>query len=297
MTDSNIDGILVPREQAIIANQPIPAQPMNPALEQRQEPARQAEEVKVDHINEPVKEVPAAPVPEPEPEELPIAAETEEKVATDRPIDEYGNPLAKPRMYTEEELQQRIKDRLRGRYAEQPTIQQTQQAAKDFTPDPNSEESWETQLESFVEKTIEKRQQKLNQQAWQQQEQARQAEFEGKFTAGMGKYADFNEVVGKATITDGIMMAARALDNPASFVYAASKLHPQELSRIAQISDPYAQAAEVGRLHERMVKSRNAVSKAAKPLEVPKGDVPQNQYVRPSIDQLIDQHARQKRVR
>ena len=302
MTDvTNVDDILVPREHAMLANQSIPPQPMNPKLEQRQEPVRQVEEIKVEHMPEVAKEM---PVPEPEPveeqEELPLAAETDNKPETnkDKSIDEYGNPVEKPRLYTEEELQQRIRDRLsRGRHAEQQTPQQTQEAAKDFKPDPNSEESWETQLEAFVDKTIEKREKKINERQWQEQESARQAEFESKFTTGMSKYQDFNAVVSKVPITNGIMLAARALDNPAAFVYGAAKLHPAEVQRIAQIADPYAQAAEVGKLHERMVKAKNAASQAPKPVPVPKGDVPQNHYTRPSIESLIEQHAKQKRAR
>jgi len=224
--------------------------------------------------------------------------ETDNKVAIpeESPIDEYGNPIEKPKMYTEEELQQRIRERLaRGRYAEAPPPQQVQQAAKDFTPDPNSDESWETQLEAFVEKTIDKRQAKLSEQQWKQQEAARQAEFEEKFTTGMSKYQDFSQVVAGKDITNEIMLAARALDNPAAFIYGASKLHPQELTRIAQIKDPYAQAAEVGRLHERMVKAKNTASKAGRPLEVTKGDMPAVKNTdRPGIDVLIRQHEQQK---
>jgi hypothetical protein len=285
----NVDEILVPREQAMVKNEQIPPQPAAEVLEQAQEPVHQV-----------------TPEPVPEPEPMPEAVkeeepETDNKPTTEAhesPIDEYGNPQAKPRTYTEDEVQRMIRDRLsRGRHAEQPTQQQVQEAAKDFTPNPQSEESWEVQLEAFVEKTIEKRQQKLSEQQWRQQEAQKQAEFEEKFTTGMSKYDDFMDVTRGKPITDGIMLAARALDNPAAFIYGASKLHPQELSRIAQITDPYAQAAEVGRLHEKMVKARRTASQAGKPLETPKGDVPQKSYTRPSLESLIDQHAKQKRAR
>lgn len=292
---NNIDGVLVPREQAMLANEQIPAQPAQPALEQAQEPVRQAEVEP--EVNEPSEKQEVVD----ETDNKPVTETENKEVTSDKPIDEYGNPVEKPRMYTEEELQQRIRDRLsRGKHMEQPQQQQqqqVQQAAKDFTPDPNSEESWETQLEAFVEKTIEKRQTKMQQQQWQEQEKARQADFEAKFTTGMEKYQDFHQVVSKAPITDGIMLASRALDNPAAFIYGAAKLHPQELQRISQIGDPYQQAAEVGRLHERMVKARNVASKAGKPLEAPKGDIPQKSYTKPNIETLIEQHAKQKRAR
>jgi hypothetical protein len=290
---NNVDDILVPREQAMLANEQIPAQPAPPELEQPQEPVRVVpEEDKKASIPE------QEPVPQDDPYQEAAKAEPDPVKAEKSPIDEYGNPVEKPRMYTEEELQQRIRERLsRGKHQEPVTQQQVNQEAKNFTPDPNSDESWEVQLEAFVERTIDKRQKKLSEQEWQAQEQARQSEFEDKFTSGMGKYQDFHQVVSKVPITNGVMLASRALDNPAAFVYAAAKLHPQELERISKISDPYAQSAEVGRLHERMVKARNAVSKAPKPIEAPKGDVPQNSYTRPPLEALIEQHAKQKRAR
>ena len=275
---TNIDDILVPREQAILKNEQIPAQPMQPMLEQSQQPKRQEESAKIDHLNESeekesIVDIKSDDILQDDSIEK-KSDDSEKKIEEPRIIDEYGNKTNPPRMYTEEELQQRIRERLsRDKHAGMPQ-QQVQQAAKDFTPDPNSEESWESQLEAFVDKTIEKRERKVSERQWQEQENARQAEFESKFTSGMSKYQDFNDVVSKAPITNGIMLAARALDNPAAFVYGAAKLHPQELSRIAQIQDPYAQAAEVGRLHEKMVKARRTTSQAPKPIEAPRGDVP-----------------------
>ena len=297
-TPTNIDDILVPREQAMLKNEQIPAQPANVALEQPQEPHLEAistENLQNEPENSLNNENKAEDVGNSTQEDN-VSSSTQETAheTKEKLIDEYGNPVEKPRMYTEEELQQRIRDRLsRGRNAEQPTPQQTQQAAKEFAPDPNSEESWETQLEAFVEKTIEKKQKKAAQEQWQHQEKQKQADFETKFNAGMSKYQDFSQVVAGKSITNGIMLAARALDNPAAFIYGASKLHPQELDRIARIDDPYAQAAEVGRLHERMVKARNTNSKAAKPLDTPKADIPTKAVNRPNIDNLIEQHGRE----
>jgi len=225
------------------------------------------------------------------------SVETSSK-SVDSPIDEYGNPIDAPKMYSEEDVSRMIRDRLsRGRHAEQPTQQQVQKAADDFKTDPNSEESWETQLEGFIDKTLEKRQSKQAEQQWKQQEAAKQAEFEAKFSTGMNKYQDFHKVIDpvRNNITDSMMLAARNLDNPAAFIYGAAKLHPQELDRISRIADPYAQASEVGRLHERMVKSRSGLSAAPKPLEAVKGDVTNKRMDdRPSIDNLIAQHAKQK---
>lgn len=283
---NNVDAILVPREQAMLANETIPPQPVDPEIGTiTPNPEPEAAPIT------PEVEAVAPTAPETKPVETPVEV-------SDSPIDEYGNPVEKPRMYSEDEVNRLIRERLsRGKFAEAPTPQQAQQAAKDFTPDPNSEETWETQLETFIEKTIEKRQTKLSQQQWQEQERVKQADFETKFTTGMSKYQDFHQVVAGKPITNDMMLAARSLENPAAFIYGAAKLHPQELARISQIADPYTQAAEVGRLHERMVKTRNTATKAAKPLETVKGDVPINRTSdRPNLDTLIRQHEKTKFV-
>lgn len=253
------------------------------------------------------------PEPEPQPEPDPVPEETpaddsdpygtqesepEQKAEepakeSDTPIDEYGNPVAKPKMYSEDEVQRMIRERLsRGRNAD---TQQVKKEAEGFQHDPDSEDSWEVQLERFVENTIEKREKKRSEQEWQRQEAARQADFEAKFTSGMQKYPDFREVVADKPITDSMMIAARSLENPAAFIYGASKMHANELNRIAKIPDPFTQAAEIGRLHERMVKERKIASSAAKPLETPKSDMPAKKTNDLSLDQRIHQYAKQKR--
>lgn len=311
MEAKNVDDILVKSMQ----NQQAPVQPAQP----------------------PVPEV-SAPQPKPEPEHAPEQATTprpsgpqdqgvhaqenkevlretsvEQKESTPAPepteskqpsnIDEYGNPIEKPRVYTEEEVQRMIRERLsRGRHAEQPqpTQQQVQKAADDFKADPNSEESYEVQLNRFIDRRIETREREHRDREWKQQEAQKQADFEAKFNTGMTKYQDFEQVVGKVgpSITPSMMLATRSLDNPAAFLYAAAKLHPGELERISRINDTFVQAAEVGRLHERMVKVRSGVSAAPKPIETPKSDItnkPVNSQ--PSIDQRIQDYGRQKQQR
>lgn len=211
------------------------------------------------------------------------------------PIDEYGNPIEKPKMYSEEDVQRMIRDRLSRSRHEPPQQQQPNQpSANDANP---ANEDWEAELEKFVEKTIDKRQQKMTEKQWQAQEQAIQAEFEAKFNTGMAKYNDFQPVVKKIShnLTNEMMLATRALDNPAAFIYGAAKMHPQELERISKIQDSYQQAAEIGRLHEKMVKNRNAITQASKPLEQPKGDLPQIINKMPSLEERIVQHAKSKR--
>lgn len=220
---------------------------------------------------------------------------------TDSPIDEYGNPIEKPKLYTQDEVQAMIRDRLsRGRNAEQqyqPPQQQVQQDASNFKPDENSEESWEVQLENFIDKTIQKRQQEHQRKQWEETQRVVQSDFESKFTTGMGKYADFHNVVQGKPFTDNMLLAIRSLNDPAAFVYAASKMHPQEIDRISRIQDPYQQASEMGRLHEKMVKVRAASANQARPLESPKSDVATPIKTQPSIDERISQHAKQKFAR
>jgi len=242
-------------------------------------------------------------VKEPEKVEKVEKTEKSEKAENkDNPIDEYGNPVEKPKMYTEEEVNRMMRERFsRGKYAEQTPQQQqqVQKAAEDFKADPDSAESWETQLEQFIDRTIEKKQRATAEEQWRQQQIAKQAEFESKFTQGMSKYADFHATLqplaDRGALPDSIMFATRALDNPAAFLYGAAKLHPQELERIAKIPDPYVQAAEVGRLHEKMVKTRNVNSSAARPIEPSKQDVPVKQHNQPSLEDRIHQYAKQKR--
>jgi len=293
----SVDDLLVKVENEQLSVDP--AQPQ-PAAEASPEPTAAAEQPEVAATED--QYLPAEDVPEA------AEAKEEETVAKDDgpasdpvdagPIDEYGNPIEKPKTYTEEEVQRMIRDRLsRGRHAEQPTQQQVQQATEDFKADPNSEDSWEVQLENFIEKTIDKRQAKQTEAQWRQQEAQKQAEFESKFSAGMNKYQDFHQVVQGKPITDAMMLATRDLENPAAFIYAASKLHAGELDRISRLSDGRTQAMEIGRLHERMIKERRQVSAAPKPVAAVKGDMPVKQHEHPSIDYRIQQHAKQKFAR
>ncbi len=294
----SVDDLIVRVENEQLSADKAQPQPV-PEPEQTPEPIAAAAEPEV-----------AAPKDDYLPEEnVPEAAEAKEEAnaeddgsASDRvassPIDEYGNPVEKQKTYTEEEVQKMIRDRLsRGRHAEQPTQQQVQQASEDFKADPNSDESWEVQLEQFIDKTIDKRQAKQSEVQWRQQEAAKQAEFESKFSTGMNKYQDFHQVVAGKPITDAMMLATRDLENPAAFVYAASKLHAGELERISRLADGRTQAMEIGRLHERMIKERRSVSAAPKPVAPVKGDMPVKQHEHPSIDYRIQQHAKQKFAR
>ncbi len=212
----------------------------------------------------------------------------DQESSSGEPVDEYGNEVPKSRTYTEDEVNKLIQDRLARSRNTQPEQQPNanQPDAKDFKYDAESEQTWEQQLESFVEKTIQKVSNKQTETQWKQQEETRQREFEDKFTTGVGKYTDFESVVRGKSITPSMMMATRGMENPAAFVYAAAKNHPLELDRIAKINDPYSQALEIGKLEEKMRKSK-PTTRAPKPISNPTGDIPNDKGGKRSIDDLI----------
>lgn len=222
-----------------------------------------------------------------------------EATSSDEETDDYGNPIAKGKTYTEEQVQLMIRDRLardrqsRGNSSQQD--QQVQDAAKDFKSDPNSEESWEAQLESFIEKTLTKVSQKQQNEEWKRREELSQSEFETKFTQGMSRYGDFQDVVGGKPISNSMMMATRSMQDPAAFLYAACKGHSKEIEQIAQMPDAVSQIAAIGRLEERMKKART-VTKAPAPSKKITGDFTDS-MPKQSIDQLIMQHAKSKIMR
>ena len=213
-------------------------------------------------------------------------------------LDDYGNKVPKGKVYTEEEVQAMIRKRLKLHHEEkqqapQQQYQPPQQQAEGFEHDPNNEQPWEIQLENHIKQTVQKLETEKQETAWKAEQQRAQAEFESRFTNGMSKYADFNDVVSGKPITNGIMMAARSMADPAAFIYAAAKQQPKELERIAQITDPYVLAAEVGRLEERMKKART-ISKAPKPPTKTKGDIADKGVIKQNLDDLIRMDAKRK---
>jgi len=216
-------------------------------------------------------------------------------------VDEYGNEIPKPKLYSEEEVQNIIRKRLKERHS-QATEQQrkdVQEAAKDFQADPTSEDTWEVQLSQFIGKEFTKLRQQEQKaveaerhKEWERKEQATQQEFEEKFVSGTNRYNDFEKVVSGKQITSAMMMATRTMQDPAAFVYSACKNHAAELERISKINDPYAQIAEVGRLEERMKKAK-LVTKAPAPSKRTSSDVMPD-LPKQSIDDRIAQHAKSK---
>lgn len=239
--------------------------------------------------------------PEPDARDLESPQEEHEEPEAEEPkereedYDDYGNTKTPPKTYTEEEVNERINKAVRERLSrgdnknQQPTQQQVAQQAQGFEYNPDSEESWEGQLEKFVERTVSKIGQKQAQQQQQARDEQVQADFEDKFSRGMNRFSDFRDVVGSQPVTDPMTYALRGLPDPAAFIYAASKRHPQELSRISQIQDPAAQIMEMGRLEERMRKAAPS-TKAPRPVSKSREDssLPvKGKKTEPSIEDLI----------
>lgn len=229
------------------------------------------------------------------------AGNKQESDGESQDLDDYGNKVPKGKLYSEEEVNAMIRKRLKLHQEEKQAPQQPQQQqyqppaqqAEGFEHDQTNDAPWEVQLENHIKQTVQKLETEKAQVAWQAEQQRVQADFEHKFTAGMSKYGDFNEVVQGKPITNGIMMAARSMADPAAFIYAAAKQQPKELERIAQITDPYVLAAEVGRLEERMKKART-ISKAPKPPTKTKGDMADKGMIKQNLDDLIRHDAKRK---
>jgi hypothetical protein len=278
-----------------------PIDPVNQTKEERfnTETPFQKDKKAAQSKNKKPPETPSPPVPANipiEPPPIPAAAEGEK-------INDYGIPepvKAEEKKYTDSDMQRMIRERLE-RVKQTATPAQVQEIAKDFkssTPDATVEQ-WEKEFDAHVNKTLDQREEKAKVLRMQEHENKIQKEYENRFADGMGKYQDFWEVVNKNPITPPMMIATRSMENPAAFLYAASKLHPETLTRIAGMTDHAAQMVEIGRLEERMIKASRS-TKAPRPLERIQGDDFEDRTPAPkekSIDERIAEHAKQKHRR
>jgi hypothetical protein len=311
MSLSNIDDLLIKVQH----NEPVPpvisskteeVEPIEPAIVSKSDDVEPESEEKLTHLEQFRKDKEEFLAKQDESlqsdeQSSDLTEQSDTNKAQDQQdTDEYGNKVPKSKTYTEEEVQAMIRKRLKLHHEEkaqqqqyQPPPQQYQQPTEEFQHDQSSEQPWEVQLENHIKQTVQKLETEKHQVAWQQEQQRAQAEFESRFTNGMSKYADFSDVVSGKPITNGIMMAARSMSDPAAFIYAVAKQQPKELERISQITDPYVQAAEVGRLEERMKKART-VSRAPKPIAKTRGDMADKGAVKQNLDDLIRQDAKRK---
>lgn len=281
MSTTSLDDILL---NSLTKTQP-PAKEPDPAVEVTEDVSRETLENPVE-VNEPDE----------------YGASEEAPPPAAKVMDEYGNEKAPTKVYTEDEVNDRINSAIRDRLARMernhspaPTQQQAQQAASGFEYNAESKDTWQAQLESFVEQTVSKMSTKQAYQSLQAREQAAQAEFESKFTQGMGKFSDFKDVVGSQPISDDMVRAARTMKDPAAFFYAAAKRAPQDLQRIANLQDPYAQIAEIAKLEERMKQAKPNTA-APRPVSRVSGDadIPRSNKKEMTIEEMIQADANRR---
>lgn len=215
-------------------------------------------------------------------------AEEEPKQTQNEPEDEYGLAAEQEeeteRKYTKAELKEfanrAVRERLERmernngqQFTQQQVQQQAQAAQQGFQYNEDSNLDWQQQLEQFIDQASERREQRKAQQMQQAEEQRRFAALQSKFQAGMQKFADYTDVVTAQNFTDAMALAAEDIRDPAAFFYAAAKRAPEELAKIASMKSPYAQAAAIGRLDEKLKKQAKKLSDAPRPVHKTKSDV------------------------
>ncbi len=238
--------------------------------------------------------------------EAPVSSETSYDETVSEPesvrFDDYGNEKEDLSEKMQKRLQRQAENMKRQHEAEmhalrqQLTIQQQkelQQATRNFESDPNSDQSWQDQLDAYIRNTYAR----IKQDEVREQENAReqriQADFEKRLVQGIERFADFRETITAlpCEISNPMTYATRSMEDPAAFLYAAAKRHPQELERIAKLADPVAQIAEMGRLEERMRKAK-PTTKAPRPIGRQKEDslmTEKKAPKEPSFDEILAQ--------
>lgn len=266
--------------------------------------ASEADDDPIDHESPAVTNTPKPKEPEPDndqdDEPYQDAATNEREPAKEKEepnIDDYGNPIGKTKMYSEDEVNKMMRERFtRGNHNQQPNQHQQNiidQKAKEFTPDPANADDWDKQLKEFVKETFNELKDNEKQENWKRQEQENQSKFEEKFSTAAKRYNDFETVVSSTPVTSAMMLGIRSFDNPAAFIYTACKNSPQEIARISKLSDPYAQVVEMGKLEERLRRVKSGTS-APRPLKMVRGDVSSKTVVNKSIDAKIADYGRKK---
>jgi hypothetical protein len=293
---SNVDDLLI---------ESMSGQKLDPLPEKPLEVPRETVEQQQDSAGLPKVEYPEAkaeaPKPKVEPEkpkvepEKPKVEPEKPKVETneygdkaesaekEEPENEYGLEVETPKTYTKAEMDayanQIVRERLArlernsGQQATPQQVQQHQQATQQgFQYDENSNLDWQQQLEQFMYQAIDRREQQKAVQLQQAIEQERLASFEAKFKNGMDKFKDYHNVVSGKNVTNEMLLAASEIADPAALFYAAAKRMPEELERIAKIPNPYAQAAAIGKLDEKLRVQPKKTSAAPKPVSQTKAD-------------------------
>lgn len=204
--------------------------------------------------------------------------------------DEYGNEITSKKVYTEEEVNELMRQRFNRNKREEATREQPKETQIQTQ---EGEENWESQLEGFVENTVRKLTLKEQQKIREEKERDSLDRLQVNIHTSMSKYKDFKDVVSKVPMSDYMVKATKSFKDPGAFIYAASKTQSKELERISRLDDPLDQAAEIGKLEERMRKIRQG-SNSPKPVSQVSGDVTNRENVRGNIDDLIRKDAMKK---
>lgn len=244
--------------------------------------------------------------------ELGGPGEQEESTEDDhtKSFDEYGNETENLSDSMKKRLQRQAESLKRKHDAEIAALraqltpiqqEQLQQEVRNFEADPQADGNWQQQLDAYIEQAVVNMQHKKQREAQAAQEREIQQEFETKLLSGMDRFSDFRETIQAlpCEISNPMTIATRSLDDPAAFLYAAAKRHPQELERISKLKDPYAQVREMGKLEERMRKGKTT-TQAPRPLGRAKEDaqvpVPKNKKEE-TIEDLIAKNDAKKLAR
>lgn len=239
-----------------------------------------------------------------------ITSPTEVKASQEESpsIDDYGQLIPKTaKTYTQEEVEKMMRDRnSRGEFAKQEINKAIQEALAQhgidltkITPQVQQDEDdldWQSELKSLVKETFAEMTKEQQRQQMEQIQRQQQIEFEIKFNTSAAKYPDFEQVVVGKPLTPEMVIATRGMADPAAFLYAAAKTQPQELERISKIQDRFVQAVELGKLEERMRRSKVSHSSAPKPIDMVKGDMGDKDVRRRSVDDILREEE-SKRIR
>lgn len=215
--------------------------------------------------------------------------------------DDYGNPRATSKTYTEDEVSEIVRKRLarfeRAQGMQQPAQPQAQQQYQNpYTTQQTAPPGDLSDVDAFLEERLTTIQMKYVQQQETAQRQIEERAFEEKFINGAQRFNDFREIVVAQKVTDHMAQALKGIEDPSAFIYAASKRAPEELARISQMKEPYAQIVAMGKLEEKLKRSPNITS-APKPIERARGDVYTEQNTRQmNGDELLVMDEKRRRA-
>lgn len=237
---------------------------------------------------------------EPEPDKPNSVTEYEVKTAEVKTANEYGieesepteeapPPPPKERYYTQDEVQQMMRDRL-------------ERQARNLQPkdeEQSESDDWREDLRKYISTTLREEQEQINNARAREQAEREFNEMAYKFQTGATRFPDFANVVSKAGFTNEMTKAGLHFDDSAAFFYAAAKLMPAEVKRIAKLPSAERQIIELGRLDEKLRASTANNSKkqaASRPISKVRGDgVTKKEKSEPVGDILAAEDARRSK--